>query len=239
MDDGINDQGRGMAEYEVNGVHLALPDAMMTDRIKAKLASGGYEAHEARAALMRLRAGQRVLELGAGLGYIATLCAGITGAENVVTVEANPDMLPVIRSNLARNGAAGVTLLHGAVTGQAADSAHGSVGFQTGSAFWGAHIATADTRPDAVVDVPRLALDDLLARYRPHVVIMDIEGAEEHLFAAPWPGHVRSVMMELHPARYPDTVIQRIVDCLSASGMTYDPGPSRGRILCMRRLRGT
>jgi hypothetical protein len=70
------------------------------------------------------------------------------------------------------------------------------------------------------------------------VVIMDIEGAEEHLFDAPWPDFVRHVMMELHPGRYPDTVIQRIVDCMSTSGLTYDPGPSRGRILCFRRVRG-
>jgi hypothetical protein len=67
---------------------------------------------------------------------------------------------------------------------------------------------------------------------------MDIEGAEAHLFDAPWPDHVTSVMMELHPGRYPDTVIQRIVDCMSDSGLTYDPGPSRGRILCFRRVRG-
>ena len=87
--------------------------------------------------------------------------------------------------------------------------------------------------------MPCLGIDALLREYRPHLVIMDIEGAEEHLFDAPWPDHVRVVMMELHPGRYPDTVIKRIVDCLSASGMTYDPGPSRGRILAMRRLRGT
>ncbi len=225
-----------MAEYELNGVTLAVPDEMLTDRIAAKLASGGYEAHEARAALMRLRPGQRVLELGSGLGYIAALCAGVTGAENVVTVEANPAMLPVIRANLDRNGAAAVTLLHGAVTG--ADGGGGTVGFQTGTAFWGAHVATPDTRPDKVIDVPRLSLPALLADHRPHVVIMDIEGAEAGLFDAPWPAHLRAVMMELHPGRYPDTVIQRIVDCMSDSGLTYDPGPSRGRILCFRRVRG-
>ena len=45
-------------------------------------------------------------------------------------------------------------------------------------------------------------------------------------------------MLELHPGRYADTVIQRIVDCMSASGLTYDPGPSHGRILCFRRVRG-
>jgi FkbM family methyltransferase len=235
MRGGINDQGGGMAEYEVNGVKLSVPDGMLTDRIAGKLASGGYEGHEARAALMRLRPGQRVLELGSGLGYIAALCAGVTGADNVVTVEANPAMLPVIRANLARNEAGGVTVLHGAVTG--ADDA-ATVGFQTGTAFWGAHIATADTSPEAVVEVPRLSLPALLAKHRPHVVIMDIEGAEAHLFGAPWPGHVRAVVMELHPGRYPDTVVKSIVDCMSASGMTYDPGPSRGRILCFRKLRG-
>ena len=66
---------------------------------------------------------------------------------------------------------------------------------------------------------------------------MDIEGAEQTLFDEPWPAHVRSVMMELHPGRYPDTTIKKIIDCLSASGLTYDPGPSRGRILGFRRLR--
>jgi len=226
-----------MAEYEVNGVRLVVPEAKLTERIADKLSSGAYEAHEARAAMMRLRPRHRVLELGSGLGYLATLCAGVAGAENVVTVESNPDMLPVIRANLELNGQGGVTLLHGAVTRDAKPGE--TIGFAHDKAFWGAHIATETSKPGNVAEVPCLGIGDLLHEHRPHLVIMDIEGAEEHLFDAPWPDHVRMVMMELHPGRYPDTVIKRIVDCLSASGMTYDPGPSRGRILAMRRLRGT
>ena len=99
-------------------------------------------------------------------------------------------------------------------------------------------IAEEGACPDTLAEVPQLGLGDLMARTRPHVVIMDIEGAEEHLFEAPWPGHVRHVMMELHPGRYADSVIKRIVDCMSDSDLTYDPGPSRGRILCFRRVRG-
>ncbi|GAW33963.1 protein-L-isoaspartate O-methyltransferase [Roseovarius sp. A-2] len=225
-----------MAEYEIDGLTLDVPEKLLNDRIAAKLASGKYEGQEAAAARMRLREGQRVLELGAGIGYIATLCARVAGAENVTTIEANPAMLPVIRANLDRNGAEAATLLHGAVTGRAGTEA--AIAFDGARSFWAGHIADEDSAPDRLVKVPVLGLDALLERARPHLVIMDIEGAEAYLFDAPWPDHVTSVMMELHPGRYPDTVIQRIVDCMSGSGLTYDPGPSRGRILCFRRVRG-
>jgi FkbM family methyltransferase len=225
-----------MAEYEIDGMRMVVPDAALNARIGAKLEAGTYEAREARAAAMRLRAGQRVLELGAGIGYVSAICARAVGAENVTCVEANPEMLPVIRANLDRNGYAGVTLLHGAVTG--CDGSDAPVAFDGAKSFWAGRIADGEGAAARRVDVPALGLDALLARLRPQVVIMDIEGAEERLFEAPWPAHVRSVMMELHPGRYPDTVIRRIVDCMSASGLTYDPGPSCGRILCFRRVRG-
>ena len=225
-----------MAEFEIGGLRLEVPDAHLNDRVRAKLASGGYEDHEARAALMRLRAGQRVLELGSGIGYIACLCARVAGPENVTTVEANPDLLPVIAGNLSRNGAKDVRVLHGAVGGMEGGDA--PLAFDAARSFWAGHIADEASASERVVEVPHLGLRDLMARARPSLVIMDIEGAEAHLFDAPWPAHVRHVMMELHPGRYPDTVIRRIVDCMSASGLTYDPGPSRGRILCFRRVRG-
>ena len=224
-----------MAEFEIDGVRLAVPDVHLDGRIRAKLASGDYEADEARAALMRLRPGQRVLELGAGTGFIACLCARVAGAENVTTVEANPALLPVIAGNLARNGVGAVAVLHGAVGGKAGGA---PVAFDAARSFWAGHIADATHAAERVVEVPNLGLSDLLDRVQPALVIIDVEGAEAHLFDAPWPRHVRNVVLELHPGRYPDSVIRRIVDCLSASGLTYDPGPSRGRILCFRRVRG-
>lgn len=225
-----------MAEYDIDGLRMAVPDDLLNTRIAAKLAAGTYEAQEARAAGMRLRAGQRVLELGAGIGYVTAICARAAGAGNVTCVEANPAMLPVIRANLDRNGYCDATVLHAAVTGR--DSREGSVAFDGGNSFWAGRVAEGAHAPARLVDVPVLGLDALLDRVRPHAVIMDIEGAEQHLFAAPWPAHVRSVMLELHPGRYADTVIQHIVDCMSGSGLTYDPGPSCGRILCFRRVRG-
>ena len=224
-----------MAEFDIEGLRLDVPDEMLTPRLAAKLASGEYERDEARAALMRLRPGRSVLELGAGSGFIACLCARVAGADRVTTVEANPALLPVIRANLDRNGAAAATLLHGAVGAAGEEAA--PVAFDAAQPFWAGRLA-GDAAGERAVAVPRLELHDLMARTRPALVIMDIEGAEAALFDARWPAHVRNAMIELHPDRYPATVIQRIVDCLSASGLTYDPGPSRGRILCFQRVRG-
>jgi FkbM family methyltransferase len=224
-----------MPEYELNGVVLRVPEEMLTARLLAKLESAGYEADEAEAVQKRVRSGHRVLELGAGIGYIASLAARLCGAENLVTVEANPAMLPVIRANLDRNGFAEATLIHGAVTGL--DASGEPALFEQKPSFWAGKLADENAKSDAVVGVPMLSLPELLAAYRPHVVIMDIEGAEAHLFERKWPRHFKSVMMELHPGQYPDTVIKKIVDCMSKSGLTYDPGPSRGRILGFRRVR--
>lgn len=225
-----------MEIFELNGVKLGCPEEMGGERITDKLRKGQYEGHEARAAMMRVGPGDTVLELGAGLGYIGALCARAAGPEHVTCVEANPDMLPVIRANLDRNGAEATTLLHGAVVGDGHDGE--TLRFARAKLFWSSAIARDNTPPDRVVDVPALRIADLLKRYRPKVVIMDIEGAEKTLFDAPWPAHVRFVMMELHPRRYADTVIKQIVDCLSESGLAYDPFASRGTILAFRRVTG-
>jgi FkbM family methyltransferase len=225
-----------MEIFELNGVMLGCPEELGSDRITEKLRKGQYEGHEARAAMMRVGPGDKVLELGAGLGYIGALCARAAGAENVTCVEANPDMLPVIRANLDRNGAEAATLIHGAVVGAAHEGE--TLRFARAKLFWSSAIARGNDTSERVVEVPALKIGDLMKQYRPKVVIMDVEGAEKALFDAPWPAHVRFVMMELHPRRYADTVIKQIVDCLSAAGMTYDPFASRGTVLAFRRVTG-
>ncbi|MDF1856915.1 FkbM family methyltransferase [Pseudooceanicola sp.] len=226
-----------MPDFELNGVKLSLPEALAAPKILRKLKSGQYEGFEARAAGLRVRKGFRVLELGGGMGYVGSICANITGGENLVTVEANPDMIPVIRANFDQNGHQAATLLHGAVTGNAAEGE--TLEFRRGPAFWGASIAEDGTGKGDIVEVPLLRIGELLKAHRPNVVIMDIEGAEQHLFDAPWPRHVRFVMMEIHPARYPASVIRDIFDCMSASNMAYDPRASSGGVVSFRRLRDT
>ena len=106
-----------MTVYTLKGVGIGLPDWLVGTAIEDKIRAGDYESKESDAALKRLRKGWTVLELGAGLGFVSSVCASVVGAENVISVEANPRMLDPVRANLERNGFGDVTLLHGAVVG--------------------------------------------------------------------------------------------------------------------------
>lgn len=221
--------------FDLNGVTLGCPSAQLTDKIRGKLLSGEYEGSEARAVQLRLKAGHKVLELGAGLGYIGALAAQRAGAANVTSVEANPEMLEVIRANYRRNGGGEIDLRHGAVVGQEYEG--DTLAFTRARQFWASRIAQAEDAEGSIVNVPALRIDGLLAELRPNFVIMDIEGAEQYLFAQKWPRCVKHVVIELHPKHYESNqVIKDMVDMLSRSGLTYDPVASRGTLLALRRV---
>ncbi|MGR3650114.1 MAG: FkbM family methyltransferase [Shimia sp.] len=223
-----------MTVYTLKGIEVGIPDWLTDTQIAAKLASGDYENKESAAALQRIKKGWRVLEIGAGLGYVSAICAQAAGAENVMSVEANPKMLDPIRANLARNGQSDVTLVHGAVVGNAHDAE--TVKFRAGALFWGGGLVEEGTSPEDMVEVPAVPIGHLLAIHEPQFVMMDIEGGEQFLFEEKWPKCVRHVVLELHLSKYPRKVVKKIVDCMSRSGMTYDPGTSSGRTLGFMRV---
>lgn len=216
-----------MAQFELSGVSLEVPDQLLTKRIRAKLEAGQYEANEARAAQLMIDYGDRVLELGAGVGYISTICAMLAGAQNVMAVEANTRLLNTIRRNLDHNDCAETVLLHGAVV--QAKPRGGRVLLKNARAFWASGVQASES--EDAISVPALELGDLFEVHKPTVVIMDVEGAEADLFDAPWPDHVRVVALELHPNIYDDTVIKHIFEALAASGLIYSPDLSRGALV--------
>ncbi|MGI3185488.1 FkbM family methyltransferase [Nioella aestuarii] len=223
-----------MPVFTLHDVSIDLPEALATKALSTRLADGSYEADEIAAVMCRVGPGMRVLDLGAGLGVVSVLAARVAGADNVLSVEANPALLPVLRDTFDRNGQGGIRLMHGAVM---QGEGGGKAAFQVPRAILGASLARSGAPEDEIVEVPSLGLESLLYDHRPELVMMDIEGAEERLFDQPWNPELRFLVLELHPPRYSDRVIKRIVDCMSDSGLTYDPATSRGRVLGFRRVR--
>ncbi len=221
-------------DFILNDVHLTLPDALATPGILQKLRDGHYEADEAKAVSRCVQPGFRVLDIGAGMGYVSVLAAQRTGPENVLAVEANPDLLPVIEANLVANDAGGASVLHGAVSGPAEDGATAPLHLAAG--FTASSMRGTGTGP--TVEVPLIPIRDLLEAQRPHVVFMDIEGGEADLFGHPWKCPLRYFVVELHPKKYHARVIQKIVDFMSAMDMTYDPVVSRGKVLGFKKIWG-
>ena len=193
----------------IHGAHLPIPDGFPPDRTRS-LYRERHERTTVRAVLGGLSRDDVVMEFGAGLGLLSTLCAQRIGSDRVVTYEANPAQIPYIEEVYRLNGVC-PTLVHGAI---------GTTNDQ--NVFWvhdnivSSSLLSSEGGGDAVT-VPQLDINDQIDRYKPTFVIMDVEGMEGELLAAARLDPLEKVLVELHHARLGEdgiaALMQRMNDC--------------------------
>lgn len=223
-----------MARFEVHGINLRVPAKAINAGLRQALESGNYEWNERLAVTRHATPEDRVLDIGAGVGFISSLAAQVVGAERVVSVEASPVLQEVLRSNLDENGAADARLIHAAVV---PDSHEGdTVSFAVTGAFWASALAGHEAGEAEVVTVPAVKLSALLADHEPTIVVMDVEGAEVEFCEQDWPASVRLLILEIHTGKYPPRTVKRLFDGLSARGFTIMPWGTRGEVITLQRV---
>lgn len=221
-----------MRSFTLRGLTLSLPEAALKGNLERALSSGRYEHHEADALLLHLRPGDRLLDLGAGIGFICALAAGALGEAAVFGVEAGPETVKLARKNLAANGFPGVKLMRGAVVAKG----EGEVEFGQRPAFWASALKGPEDWPEnaEVIQVPARPIGKLLERFAPTVICCDIEGGEREVLAEPLPG-VRLVVVETHPQVYGAAGVARIVAGLVAQGFEAESRGAKAATLVFRR----
>ena len=79
--------------FSVSGVIIPEDPSVITPLIRQAMLDGRFEAEEASQIPAIVRPGDRVLEIGAGIGFISTLLARERRVARVIAVEANPHLL--------------------------------------------------------------------------------------------------------------------------------------------------
>jgi FkbM family methyltransferase len=151
-----------------------------------------YEAQESAIVAEIVEPGDRVLDCGGGLGYVAALAAkraGPTGAVRVI--EANPALIEMIEDHAAMNG---VTV---EVVQAAIGKTEGEAVFHIDRQFVASSMTPAPGRE--AITVRTRAFAEEIRSFAPTVIIMDIEGAEAELFDDVDLCGVRALCIELHP----------------------------------------
>lgn len=178
----------GAVWIDVQGIRV--PTEGISVNMRRVLSTGQYEADERAALEGLLLPSDRVLELGAGIGYLATYCAQrLEDGSRVLTVEADPKMEAPIRATFAANRVA-PALRIAAVNGTGA-----SMRLERAADFWSTK-ASADGQGSGD-PVEGVALSALLKEHQPTVLIIDIEGGETDLTRTVLPA-VRAVLIEVH-----------------------------------------
>jgi hypothetical protein len=179
-------------------------------RLAIEILAGRYELQERDLLSRCLADGDVVLELGTGIGLMATLCARRLGSDRVFTFEANPEMIAV---------------------------AEGAVTFFVEEHFWSSstikRTATART-----ISVPVRPLAEAIREIRPTILIVDIEGGEATLFDGVALDGVQKIMIELHPHVIGAAQTERIRGLLRGAGFAAVHERSRGTNVLFERVAG-
>jgi FkbM family methyltransferase len=218
---------------ELNGVKIPILPDVFSPTIIAALERGSYEQAEARALPKILREGERVLEIGAGIGYLSTIMARDHRSSAVRVYEANPLLLPIIAEVHRLNDVADVDVRHGVLNSRAAD---GTSTFYVRGDFWGSSLQKEPWGYDYTIEVPNISFAEEIASYRPTLIVCDIEGGELDLFRTARLDTVQQVYMEVHQAVIGRRGMRALFDAMSANNLHYDQHHSCGAILLFSRV---
>lgn len=195
----------------LDGVKISTDAAAIPRLVRSLLFKERYEDHERALVRRLLKPGDRVLEIGTGIGLISVLCSRLVGEGNVRSHEANPLLEPIIRRNYALNGLK-PDLRMRAIT----------LDGQPISFFRNDNIVSSSTIERGAfaekVTVESDAFDVAIAEHRPAVIIMDVEGAEVDLLAQSSLEGVQHIVVEIHPHITGDDRVAAMLEAVIAKG---------------------
>lgn len=214
---------------------IEVPDAPhLRKGMIAAMQAGGYERHELAIGMLAIRPGARVLELGAGSGVVGAVLARHCRPAAMLSVEANPDLIPHIHALYAHNGLAGqITLRHAVVLTDPAAPDH--VRFFVNGNFLGSGMTPQKADRARPVEVAVLRYDALKASFPHDTIMMDIEGGELDFLRHADLAGVDTFIAETHRNVYGREGMAEIRRLLQAAGLVMDEALSTGGVHLYRR----
>ncbi len=160
-----------------------------------------------------MKASDKALILGGGIGVTAALAAKITDKNAVVVVEANAALHPIIKRQIELNGGTPV-LIGKVVVGLASAYSGGTIGFSVADTFWHSRIGN----DEAAIQVAVTDLAELCGAHSPSLALIDIEGAELEVLRHEVPACLKKLIVEIHTPDFGGEVTAGLVSSL------YDQG---------------
>jgi FkbM family methyltransferase len=214
------------------GVVIPANPAVITPAIRAAILAGRFEAEEASQIPSIVRPGDRVLEIGAGIGFISTLISRQRRVAQVIAVEANPHLIGYMERLHAANRVRKVRRVNAVLTNEARASAT----FYLRRDFWMGSLAAGPNPFVGTVEVPTMSLDGLLREDGIDLVVCDVEGAETVLFQGADLSGVDRIFLEMHDHVTGLSGVRGLFATLAGHGFVYDPRHSLGSVVLFQKL---
>lgn len=209
----------------VSQAHIPLP-------IYKQIARNNYERPELEAAQGLIQDGDKVLELGTGLGIVSGLISRMASGIEVNSFEANPSLLPHIEKLHELNSISNVHVQNAMLEPNPTDKTrtfHVHKYFAEGSIYQTENSQTP-------IEVPVLDVNTEISRLQPTVMVCDIEGAEDIVIPGCDLSGIRALVLELHPKVVSRQGIKAIYDACSSAGLYPRVELSSEQVVAFERI---
>jgi FkbM family methyltransferase len=193
---------------------------------------GRFEAEESAKVGEIIRADDRVLEIGAGIGFMSTLLSRQRRVSSVIAVEANPHLIDYMARVHVLNGVTKVRRLNAVLT----NAPVASRTFYLRRDFWMGSLLSGPNSYLDTVSVPTANFDALLRDEAISLIVCDVEGAEAFIFEDVALDGVDRIFVELHDHVTGLSGVGTLFRTLAAKGFVYDPRHSAGSVILFQRL---
>ena len=231
-------EGRQGHIAHVGGFAVFVDAQRYAGPIADALNAGWYEGRERQLIRKLLTRGDRVIEVGTAVGVVSMTAAAIVGASEVLTFDANPDIVMDARANFLRNGLGGIKSRLGVL--RCREHVGGDeqfVDFHVMSEFWASRIARPDDRAGILktVKTPVFCLEDQIEAHQANVLICDIEGGETDLLLRADLTGINTIFMETHYAFVGEPATDAMIRNLIIDGFALHLGHSGQELVVLRR----
>lgn len=221
---------RSNSSITYQGLTIPLGREGMSAEILMGIESDNYELPEITGLHRVLRDGDRVLELGAGLGVVTAVTArAVAPNGTVLAFEANPQLIPATRDFLVQHNVSNVEVRHAVLVPNAEQSATRE--FHVARVF--AVSSLMDSKKFGrwkTISVPTEGIGQVIERFRPNVLVCDIEGGEAELIPALDASGLRAVVIEMHPKRLSESEIAGLRAILEGQGLVQEKESPGGTV---------
>jgi FkbM family methyltransferase len=199
----------------VAGIELPLKHPLITPPIQRDIYFGDYERKELDVIERRLEPGDKVMEVGAGIGFLSAYCARVLGGDRVFAYEANPALLELVGVVHARNK------VHPRVTQALLGEGDGERDFFVEPDYWASSLVRRSAKAKCV-RIRQIDFSSELRRVAPSFLIVDVEGGEYELLRNADLSAVSKLCLEVHPDVLGNARVSEVFARLIAAGLALD-----------------
>lgn len=165
-----------------NGLRFTYKNPLINNSIISSIFWGYYERTERKTIEKFLKKNLPIIELGSSIGYVTLNLFKKAPGTKIISVEGNPNLVPILKENFKLNNAGNIKLINAVVSYSKEDKVEfvideGNLGSQLGS--------LAGKSASNSVYIDSITLKEILISENitgPFVLVSDIEGAEYFLF---------------------------------------------------------